>query len=161
MQRSPDPVVIVGAALLVLGLLEKRQHIIIAPALAALLTPAVIIGRSAAHVDHAVDRTGAAKDLAARLVEDATVELRLRFAVEHPVDPRVGKRPGVAEWDVNPRIAVLDPGFEQEDAIFPGFAQPSGHRTAGGAGTGNDEVVSFDCIGHDRAPNPASSGGAR
>src|SRR6202030_177208 len=112
MQRAAHPVKLVGAALLVFGLLEERQHIVIAPALAALLAPAVVIGRRAAHVDHAVDRTGTAKNLAARLVEDPTVELRLRFAVEHPVDPRVGKRPGVAERNVDPWIAVLDPCFK-------------------------------------------------
>src|SRR6478735_157438 len=97
MQWTAGAVEIIGAALLVLGLLEERQHVVVAPAFAAALPPAVIIGRRAPHVDHAVDRAGAAQYLAARLVEDAAVELRFWLAVEHPVDPRVGERLGIAE----------------------------------------------------------------
>ena len=106
LQRPADAVEIVGAALLVLGLLEERQDAIPVPALAAALAPAVVIGRGAAHVDHAVDRAGAAQHLAARLVEGAAVELRLGLALEHPVDPRIGVGLGVAERDMDPRVAV-------------------------------------------------------
>ena len=105
-QRPADAVEIVGAALLVLGLLEERQHRIPVPALTSALTPVVVIGRRAAHIDHAVDRAGAAQHLAARLVEGAVVELLLGLALEHPVDPRVGERLRVAERDMDPRIAV-------------------------------------------------------
>src|SRR6202021_794479 len=41
MQRSAAAVELVGAALLVLGLLEIGQHVVIGPAVAALLAPAV------------------------------------------------------------------------------------------------------------------------
>src|SRR5207249_9110179 len=68
-QWSADAVEIVGAALLVLRLLEERQYRIPVPAFAAALAPAVVIGRGTAHIDHAVDRAGAAQHLAARLVE--------------------------------------------------------------------------------------------
>ena len=105
-QRPAGAVELVGAALLVLRLLEERQHRIPVPALAAALAPAVVIGRGAAHVDHAVDRAGAAQHLAARLVEGAAVELLLRLALEHPVHLRVGEGLGVAERNVDPRVGV-------------------------------------------------------
>src|SRR6516164_5869953 len=111
MQRPTDAVEIVGTALLVLRLLEKRQYRIPIPAFAAALAPAVVIGRCAAHIDHAVDRAGAAQHFAARLIEGAVVELLLGLALEHPVDPRVGKGLGVTERDVDPRVAVASSGF--------------------------------------------------
>ncbi len=120
-QRSADAVEIVGAALLVLRLLEERQYRIPVPALAAALAPVVVIGRCAAHIDHAVDRAGAAQHLAARLVESAVVELLLGLALEHPIDPRVGERLGVAERDMDPRVAVTPAGFEQQHAPAAGI----------------------------------------
>ncbi len=51
------------------GFFEKGQDIGIAPAAAAHLRPAVIIGRIAAHIEHAVDRAGAAQHPAARPVQ--------------------------------------------------------------------------------------------
>src|SRR6266567_9383953 len=110
------------------------------PALAAALAPIVIIRRRAAHIDHAVDRASAAEDLAARLVEGAAVELRLGLALEHPVDPGVGVRLGVAERDMDPGVAVWPAGFEQQHAIFPGFAEPRRDRATRRAGAGDDEV---------------------
>ena len=140
-QRPARAVEVVGAALLVLGLLEERQYRIPIPALAAALAPAVVIGRGAAHIDHAVDRAGAAQDLAARLVEGAVVELLLGLALEHPVVARVGEGLGVAERDVDPRVAVAPAGFEQQHALAPGFAEPTGHRAARRSRPGHDEVV--------------------
>jgi len=112
-QWPADTMEIVGAALLVLRLLEERQHRIPIPALAAALTPIVVIGRRAAHVNHPINRAGAAQHLAARLVQCAVVQLLLGLAFEHPVDARVRERLGVAERDVNPRVIVAPAGFEQ------------------------------------------------
>ena len=66
-QRAADAVKIVGAALLVLGLLEIRQHVVKAPAAIAVLAPAIVILVLAAHVKQAVDRARSAQHLAARL----------------------------------------------------------------------------------------------
>jgi hypothetical protein len=115
-ERSAHAVPVVCAALLVLGALEVGQDRIVVPALAAALAPFVVISRIAAHVDHAVDRAGAAQHLAARLVHDAVVELGFGLAVEHPVDARIVERLVVAERDVDPGIAVLRPGLEQQHA---------------------------------------------
>src|SRR5438874_72153 len=65
-ERAALAVIIVGAALLVLGAAEIRQHVVIAPAEAAELAPIVEILFLAADVDQAVDRGGAAEHLAAR-----------------------------------------------------------------------------------------------
>ena len=141
--QRPAAVELVGAALLVLGALEIGQDRIVVPALAAALAPFVVISRIAAHVHHAVDRAGAAQDLAARLVHDAAVEFGLGLAVEHPVDARIVERLVVAERDVDPGIAVLGPGLEQQHAVAAVLAEASGHGTAGRAGSGHDEIVRF------------------
>src|SRR4029453_12181858 len=81
LQWPADAMELVGAALLVLGALEVGQDRIVVPALAAPLAPFIVVVGVAAHIDHAVDRAGAAQDLAARLVHDAVVELGLGLAV--------------------------------------------------------------------------------
>ena len=65
-ERPADAVILVLAALLVLGLAEIGQDIVIAPADAALLPPQVIVAGVAAHIDHAVDRARSAEHLATR-----------------------------------------------------------------------------------------------
>src|SRR5207244_13077073 len=67
------------------------------PAGAAALPPQIVIGRVAAHIHHTVDRAGAAKHLAARLVHAAALELWLGLALEHPVDARIGEQPAAAD----------------------------------------------------------------
>ena len=75
-QRPAGAVEGVGSTLLVLGLLEIGQDRLPAPTLAIALAPFVIVRRRAAHVDHAVQRAGAAQHLAARLIRCPVVELR-------------------------------------------------------------------------------------
>jgi hypothetical protein len=116
-ERPADAVKFVRAALLILRLAEIGQHVVPAPALAAALAPAVVIPRRAAHVNHTVDRAGAAEHLAARLIENAAVEPLLRLGVEHPIHARIGEDFRVAERNVDPRIPVLAPGFEQQHAV--------------------------------------------
>src|SRR5262249_13311851 len=90
--------------------LENRPNRSPLPAVAASLAPAIVVSRGAAHIDHAVDRTGAAENLAAGLIKGAVVELLFRLTFEHPVDARVGEGLGVAERNVNPWIAVAPAG---------------------------------------------------
>src|SRR5947209_17774992 len=117
----------VGAALLVFGLLEERQHVLPIPALAAALPPIVVIGGRAAHVDHTVDRAGAAQYLAAGLVQGAAVELRLGLGLEHPIDPRVGVGLRVAERDMDPRVAFVPARLPEQDAVFAVFHEQAGY----------------------------------
>ena len=141
LQRPPGAVEFVAAAHVVLGAPEVGQRRIVVPALATALPPFVVVGRIAAHVHHAVDRTGAAQNLAARLVHDAAVELGLRFAVEHPVDLRIVEGLVVAKRDVDPGIGVAWSGFEQQHAKAAILAQSPGDGAAGRAGPGHDEIV--------------------
>ena len=67
-ERAAGAVILVGAALLVLGLAEIRQHVVIGPAGIAELAPQVEILLLAADVDQAVDRGRPAEHLAARPV---------------------------------------------------------------------------------------------
>ena len=56
-ERTTDAVVLALAALVVLGALEVREQIVVAPPLAAVLVaPLVVVGPVAADVDHRVDR---------------------------------------------------------------------------------------------------------
>ena len=66
-QRAAGAVIFVGAALLIFGLLEIGQHVVIAPAGVAALAPAIVVLVLAAHIQQAVDRTRSAQHLAARL----------------------------------------------------------------------------------------------
>jgi hypothetical protein len=59
--------IFVGTALLVLGLLEIGQHVVIAPAGIAALAPAIVILVLAAHIQQAVDRARSAEHFSARL----------------------------------------------------------------------------------------------
>jgi len=157
-QRSARAVRRVGAALLVLGLAEIGQHAVPVPAGAAALPPQIVIGRVAAHVDHAVDRAGAAQHLAARLVHRAAFELGLGLALEHPVDPWIGEQPAVAHRDVDPPVAVVGAGLQQQYPVAAVFAQPGGDAAAGRTGAGHDIVEGAgvdDCAGrlHVAAPS--------
>src|SRR5207302_2369052 len=153
-ERPAGPVMLVGAPFLVLGLLEERQHAVPIPAFAAALPPIVVIGWRAAHIDHAVDRTGAAQNLAARLVQGAAVELRLGLGLEHPIEPRVRVGLRVAERDVDPGIAVGSAGLQQQHAVFPALAEPPGDGATCGARPGHDKIESLRRSCHNVPPAP-------
>ena len=131
LERPAGAVELVAAADIVLGLLEVGQHRIVVPALAAALAPFVVVGGVAAHVDHAVDRAGAAQHLAARLVHDAVVELGLRLRVEHPVHLRIVEGLVVAERNVDPGIGVARSGLEQQHAKAAVLGEAAGDGTTG------------------------------
>ena len=133
---------------LVLGLLEVRQNGIPVPALAAALAPFVVVAVMAAHIHHAVDRAGAAERLAARQIEPAVGELRLRLGLELPVHRRIDIGLGEPERDMDPRIAVGWTGFQQQHAVAAGLRQTRGDHTAGTTRAGDDEVVGVRFLGH-------------
>src|SRR5512135_809146 len=66
-QRAALAVKLVFSTALVLSLLEIGEDIVIAPALIAMLAPAIVILVLTANVKQAVDRTRSAKHLPARL----------------------------------------------------------------------------------------------
>ena len=140
-QRTAAAMEFARAAFVVLGLAEIRQDEVVVPALAAALAPFVVVGVVAAHVDHAVDRAGAAQHLAARLVHDAVVQVGFRLAVEHPVDPRIAESAHIAEGNVDPGIAVLAARLQQQHAVASGLRQPRGKHASRRPGAGDDVVV--------------------
>ena len=116
-QRAARTVVFIGAAFIVLGFAEVGQDGLVVPAFVAELTPLVVIGRVAAHVDHAVDGTGAAQHLAPRLVHGAAVQFLFRFRLELPVHLRVDKGFRIAHRDVDPGVDVLAARLQQQHAV--------------------------------------------
>ena len=143
LERAADAVELALAALLVLGLAEVGQDAREVPALAAALAPAVVVGGRAAHVDHAVERAGAAQHLAARLVGGAAVEAGDGLALEFPVVAGVRVELVVADRDVDPGIAVAPAGLEQQHPVAARLRQARRHRAAGGARPRDDEVEGF------------------
>jgi len=95
-------------------LAEIRQDVAIRPALVARLRPVVVVARLAAHIDHRVDRAGAALHLAARTIKRTVVEFLLGLAVVHPVIRFVVVRLREADWNLEPERIVRAPRFQQQ-----------------------------------------------
>jgi hypothetical protein len=140
-ERTAGAVIIVLAALLVLGAPEIRQHIVIAPAETAELAPIVEILALPADIDQSVDRAGAAKHFSPRPRDAATIESRHRFSLELPGDLRVidvAVEPG---RDMNPRVRVLAAGLDHED-LGAGIGRETVRQHAPGRpGSDNDEII--------------------
>src|SRR5436853_466972 len=83
--RTAGAVEIVGAALVVLGFAEIRQHIVIAPAGVAQLAPVIEVLGLTADVDQSVDRTRSPERLAARRNDIAAVAFCLWLGLVAPV----------------------------------------------------------------------------
>src|SRR5262252_8118319 len=107
-----------------LRFLEVGQYAVPVPTGAAALPPLVVISCIAAHIYHAVDRTGAAEHLAAGLIQPASTELCFWLALIHPVDAWIGVDLREAHRNMDPAVAVFATGFQQEDAMAPRFAEP-------------------------------------
>src|SRR5690606_26974060 len=63
-----------GAGVMVFDVLEDRQDVLPAPAGVPLRRPAVVVGRLAAHVDHAVDGRTAAQHSPTRIPQPAIID---------------------------------------------------------------------------------------
>ena len=107
----------------------------------------IVIRRLAAQIKQAVDRTRSAQDLATRLDDLTVVELGLRLRLVEPVDPAVGKQLAVAEGNMDPEVAIVATGFQQQDAMAARGGQAVGQHAAGGTGA-DDDVVERACVGH-------------
>src|SRR5262249_34892842 len=106
-ERTTGTVMLVGAALLVLGAAEIREYVVIRPASVAELTPQVEILLLTADVNEPVDRARPAEHLAARPGKAAPPELGLRFGLELPGDLGMVNIAVEAGRDVDPRVRVL------------------------------------------------------
>src|SRR6516164_886490 len=115
-QRSPAAVVLIGAALLVLGSPEVGQHVIIRPAGIAQLPPQIEILFLAANVDEAIDRARSAEHFPARPNHAAAAELAKRLCLKLPGDFWVENIAVEPRRYVDPGIVIPAASFEQQDA---------------------------------------------
>ena len=139
-ERAASPVECVGAARLMFGALEIRQHVVERPAAVAELAPMVEILGLAADIDHAVDRGRAAQHLAARPEHAAVGGAGVGLGLVAPVDRRVRKGFAKAERDMDPAVLVLAAGLEQDHPRRRVLAQPRGDGASGRAGADHDEI---------------------
>ena len=137
---AADAVVGVGAEKTVFVLLEIRQHVVPRPAGQTQLAPVIVVAGLPAHIDHGVDRRGAADHLAARIIEAAAVEARLGFRLEHPVGARIADGEQIADRNVKPDPVVAAAGFQQQHAVFRIGRQAIGQHAAGRTGAHHDVV---------------------
>ena len=144
-QRSTAAMIFVWPALLVLGLLEIGQHVVIAPAGIAALAPAIVILVLAAHIQQAVDRARSAQHFSARLENLPAVQARLRLGLVHPVDGFFLEQLSVAERYVDPEIGVFRSGFQQQHGMLAVGAQAIGEHASGRAGA-DDDVIEFGSV---------------
>ncbi len=107
----------------------------------------IVVGGLAAHIDHGVDRRRAADHLAARIIQAASVEARLRLGLEHPVRARIADGEQVADRNVKPDPIVAAAGFEDQHALAGVGRKPVGEQAAGRTRADDDViVVAFDCL---------------
>ena len=96
-----------------------------------------------AYIEQAVYRARSTQHLASRLDDLPVVELGFRFGFVEPVDLWVVEQFGEAERHVNPEMAVMSAGLQQQHAMAARSGQPVGEHAAGGTGADDDVVEIF------------------
>lgn len=130
-QRTVLVVELPAPRLVPFRLQEIRQHVFIAPARVAEVTPVIEIGRVAAQVLHAIERRGTADHLPTRPDLLATVGF-LVFGLQLPAkQPSLAQRLACANRNADQRAPVLAAGLQQQDLARGIFRQPCGHDAAG------------------------------
>ena len=114
-QRPADPVVLARTPIEVLGPLEQRQHVGVAPAVVPQVRPGVVVAAMTARVDHPVQRARSAEHLAARPLQLA---VRARCLGDRAVAPVLLAVPQLedARWVVDRRVDIRPARLEQHDA---------------------------------------------
>ena len=74
----------------------------------------IVIGRLAAHIDHAVDCGTAAQNLAPRIVEGAPVQARLGHRLEAPIRSWIALGIEIADGNMEPDPVILAACFEEQ-----------------------------------------------
>src|SRR5512135_2870911 len=111
----------------------------------------IIVARLTEHVDHAVDRGGAANHFAAWIVQAPTVEAGLRLGFEQPVGTWIADRKKIANRDVKPDPVVFAARLQKQYAFCRISRQSVAQHAAGRARTHDDVVeLAFDrlCVRH-------------
>ncbi|MNE33763.1 hypothetical protein D3C80_1274500 [compost metagenome] len=146
MQRPIRAAPALLAAMAVFHALEVRQHIRIGPAMRAELLPAVKILGMATHVNEAVDRGGAADDLAARCGDAAVVEVRFGLGEIAPIIALHAHRPCECGRHLDEGAEIRPAGLDDDDGITTVFRQAVGDGGTCGAGADDDVICLHDLL---------------
>ena len=138
--RPPGSVVDAGAPVVILRHPEIGQNVGVGPAGIALGHPVVEVTRLAAHIDHGVDRAGAADHLAAGPVAGPATQRGDRRGVVHPVDLRIEEGAAIADGQLDPHRAVRAARFQHQHGRVRPFRQAPRDHAAGRAGA-DDQIV--------------------
>jgi hypothetical protein len=139
-ERASDAVPRKLSPALILGSLEERADIGVAPPLCSLGRPSVVVERVAANVDHRVHRARAAEQLAARHVEAPAEELGLGLGEIGPIVARL-EQPGKRGRNARCERLACRAGFEQKNPHARLFREPSSENAPGRPGSDDDEIV--------------------
>lgn len=146
-QRPAAAVPCVGfastATFVAFGALEVGQYFVPGPAVAARGCPAVVVGRNAADINHAVDGRTPAQAASTRLVAAPAVQSGLWFRGEAVVvGARLRHGRCQANGDGDGGAEIVSACFQQCNASCPGVGKPTGHGAPGRPRT-DDDVVEF------------------
>ncbi len=147
---SAGPVQVRSAGMMILGFQEMGQHVVPAPTGVAHLAPVVVIRGLAPHVDHSVDRTAAAQNLAARIDKTAPVQARFARGFHHPVDTGIADAIEVSDRYMDPVVIVISARLQQQNPRFRILGQAVRQNTTRGS-TADDHIVIGTvefCCGH-------------
>ncbi len=156
-QRPGVAAVFVASLLQRLGPAEIGQHVLVAPARRALLFPPIEVLRVAAHIHHAVDRRRSAQHLAARRVQPAPAQVRLRLGLIGPVIFRHVHRDGQRARHLDQHRGVGPAILQQQDRGRAVLRQPVRQDAASRTRADNHVVIDFR---HGRRPSMRRFGGA-
>ncbi len=159
-QRSVTAAIGVGVAAVGIlpgfGPAEVGQTVAIGPTGRAMLLPFVEIAGMTAHIDHAVDRRGPAQHLAARRVQAAIVQARLRQAFKEPVELLHVHRDRKRRRHLNEDGGIAAARLDQKDLGLRVFGQARRQDASRRPRADNDVIESLFAAHH--APSPFSRG---
>ena len=145
MDRATATVVARVAVVVVFSALEERQYIFVAPADVSHRAPVVEVMRQTAHVDHGIDRTGAAEHLAARPETATAGEPRIGLGLVQPVDASVEEQARITDRQLDHRSQVAAAGLQHQHAGIARHRKTTGQHAARRAAT-HDHIVEGLCI---------------
>src|SRR5262245_2287085 len=92
-ERSAATMKLIVQPLIVLSLLEIRQHIVVAPADVAEVAPPLVVAAMSADVNHVINGTGAAERSAARPGKAPQIAMQLWNGAESPIEFGIQQHP--------------------------------------------------------------------